>query len=214
MLSQLLFALRPAAVLIALAGTAAALDLATFDIIDQGGGVGDMTGVRVTIHDQSPGPGVSPSYQLGDYLTITPADVGTTFTITAATDPDFIVFRDMITNGVDNNFGYSVDDLPTAGSMGIGWTEGNLFAPGTHSFGPGNFSSIGQIAGPDFAGYDITAFTLTINSFTLSSGGGFNSYDFRATATIVGAPVPEPSLGALLLSGGALLWWRSHMRRS
>jgi len=192
-------------ILVALAGSAAALDLATFDIIDQGGGVGDMTGLRITLHDQPVGPGAQPTYQLGDYLLITPADVGTTFTINGATDTDFTTFKQVVTNGVDDPFNYFVQDIPSGSGVGTGWTENNLFAAGTRSFGPGSFTSIGQLAGPDYAGYDITAVTITIDSFDLTSGGGFNSHDFHATARIVGAAVPEastlvlPSLAALFL---------------
>jgi hypothetical protein len=50
------------ALLYALVSHAEALDLATFDIIDQGGGVGDMTSLRITIHDQPAGPGAQPTY--------------------------------------------------------------------------------------------------------------------------------------------------------
>jgi hypothetical protein len=194
------------AMLYALVSGAGALDLATFDIVDQGGGVGDMTSLRITIHDQPAGPGAQPTYQLGDYLLITPADVGTTFTITAATDGDFTIFKQTVTNGVDDPFGYFVQDLPGGAGVGTGWTEANLFAPGTHSFGPGSFTSIGQLSGPDFAGYDIGAVKLTINLFNLSSGGGFNTHDFRATATIVAVPeastILMPLLTATLLAGG------------
>src|SRR4051812_43382125 len=86
--------------------SASAIDLATFDIIDQGGGVGDMTSLQLSIVDQLEGPGMAPTYEIGDYLTLTPADVGRTFYITAATDPDFALFADMITNGISNGFGY------------------------------------------------------------------------------------------------------------
>ena len=90
----------------------------------------DMTGVQVTIFDQSGGPMGGPAYRLGDYLTITPADVGSTFTITAATDADFTAFLAMITNGNDDGFGYSVAGVPMFSSVGHSWTEGNLFAAG------------------------------------------------------------------------------------
>ena len=180
-----------------------ALDLATFDIRDQMSGVGDMTGVRVTILDQMFGPGTSPHYQLFETYNFTPADVGSTFILTSANDPDFATFEQMITNGVNDSFGYWVDNLPSAGGLGTTSPETNLFGPGTHSFGPGNFTSIGQLSGPDFAGYDITQVILTINSFTLSSGGGSYSVDLRATATIVAAP--EPGCAGLLLFGATTL---------
>lgn len=190
-------------VLCGFATRAAALELAVFDIISEGSSMSDMTGVQVTIFDQSGGPMGGPAYRLGDYLTITPADVGSTFTITAATDADFTAFLAMITNGNDDGFGYSVAGVPMFSSVGHSWTEGNLFAAGTRAFGPGNFTSIGQLAGPDFAGYQISAVTLTINTFDLTSGGGWNSHNFRATATIVA--VPEPGTTASLVSGAALL---------
>jgi hypothetical protein len=192
------------ALLFALVSGAGALDLATFDIIDQGGGVGDMTSLQITIHNQPSNPGDQPTYRLGDYLVITPADVGTTFVITAATDADFTIFKQTITDGVNDPFGYLVQDLPSGSSVGTGWTEANLFAPGTRSFGPGSFTSIGQLSGPDFAGYDIGAVLLTIDLFSLSSGGGFNTHDFRATATIV--TVPEASTALMpLLTAAALV---------
>src|SRR5215212_11556888 len=110
-----------------------ALDLATFDIIEQGGGVGDMTSLRITLLDQT-GIGPPPTYTLE--LLITPADVGTTFTITAATDPEFTAFKQAVTNGNDDFFGYLIDDLPAGSGTGTGWNESNLFAAGTHAFGP------------------------------------------------------------------------------
>jgi hypothetical protein len=185
------------------APAARALDLATFDIRDQMSGVGDMTGVRVTILDQMFGPGTSPHYQLFETYNFTPADVGSTFILTSANDPDFATFEQMITNGVNDSFGDWVDNLPSAGGLGTTSPETNLFAPGTHSFGPGNFTSIGQLSGPDFAGYDITQVVLTINSFSLTSGSGFYSADFRATATIVAAP--EPGCTGLLVFGTTAL---------
>ncbi len=195
----------------ALVNGARALDLATFQIIDQGGGLGDMTSLQITIQDQPVGPGGQPTYQLGDYLLITPADVGKTFTLTAATDVDFTIFRQTVTNGIDDPFGYFVQDLPAGSGVGTGWNEANLFAPGTHAFGPGSFTSIGQLSGPDFAGYDIGAVLLTIDFFSLGSGGGFNTHDFRATATIVTVPeastVIMPLLITALLAAGA--WFRS-----
>lgn len=178
---------------------ARALDLATFDIRDQGSGVGDVTSLRVTVLDQLPGPGTSPHYQLFETFSFTPADVGSTITLTSANDPDFALFKQMITDGANDSFGYMVDNLPAAGGLGVTSNEASLFAAGTHALGPGNFTSIGQLSGPDFAGYDITAITLTINSFSLSSGSGFYSTDFRATATIVAAP--EPGCAGLLLLG-------------
>ena len=190
-------------VLCAFGSRAAALDLAVFDIISEGGSMSEMTGVRVTIFDQSGGPGGSPAYKLGDYLTITPADVGSTFTITAATDADFATFLQMVTNGGDDSFGYSVAEVPAFSSVGFSWTEANLFAPGTRAFGPGNFTSIGQLAGPDFAGYEIAAVLLTINTFDLTSGPGWNSHNFRATATIVA--VPEPGTVGSFIAGAACL---------
>jgi hypothetical protein len=199
------------AMLLAFVSGAAALDLATFDIVDQGGGVGDMTSLQITIHDQPAGPGAQPTYRLGDYLLITPADVGSTFIITAATDADFTIFKQTVTNGVNDPFGYFVQDLPGGGGVGTGWTEANLFAPGTHAFGPGSFTSIGQLSGPDFAGYNIGAVRLTIDLFNLTSGGGFNTHDFRATATIVAVPEAStalmPLLAAVLLGGGVHFRW-------
>ena len=170
-----------------------------------------MTGVRVTIHDQLGGPGASPTYQLAEHLTITPADVGTTFTINAASDPDFATWVQTITNGSDNGFGYNIDNLPMAGGQGVAWTEANLFAAGTRAFGPGSFTSIGQLTGPDFAGYEVVALTLRIDSFDLSSGWGGNNHNFRATATIVA--VPEPGTFACLATGAALLCGSVVMRR-
>lgn len=180
-----------------------ALDLAVFDVISEGGSLGDMTGVRVTIFDQSGGPGGMPSYQLCDDLIITPADVGSTLTITAATDPDFATFVQMITNGIDNGFGYSVAGVPAFASSGHSRTEANLFAAGTRALGPGYFASVGQLSGPDFAGYQISALKLTITTFDLTSGGGWNGHNFRAIATIVA--VPEPGTGASFVGGAGLL---------
>src|SRR4051812_24401788 len=102
MFSPLFRLSRSICMLFILADSAAALDLATFDIIDQGGGVGDMTGLRITIYNQPPARGAQPTYRLGDYLLITPADVGTTFIINGLTDTDFTAFQQAVTNGVDD----------------------------------------------------------------------------------------------------------------
>lgn len=182
---------------------ARALDLATFDIRDGGSGVGNVTGLRVTILDQVSPIGPAPQYRLFENYTFTPADVGSTFIVTAENDPDFAAFAQMITNGVNDGFGYTVDNLPDAGGLGVGGPEANFFGPGTHPFGPGNFTSIGQLSGPDFAGYDITQVVLTINTFNLSSGTGSYGVDFQATATIVAAP--EPGCAGLLVFGATAL---------
>jgi len=170
-----------------------------------------MTSLRITLLDQM-GIGPSPTYQLD--LIITPADVGTTFTINAATDPDFAAFQQIVTNGTSDFFGYSMDDLPNGGGSGTGWDEANLFAAGTHSFGPGSFTSIGTLSGPDFAGYNISGVTIRIDSFDLTSGGGFHSDDLRATATIIATPVPEPSaIVAALMTTGFIGWHATRFRR-
>lgn len=177
---------------------ARALDLATFDVRAGGSGTGNVTGVRVTITDQISPIGPPQQFHLFENYTFTPADAGSTFIISAS-DPDFAAFEQIITNGVNDGFGYFVDNLPDVGGQGVGGPESNFFGPGTHDFGPGNFTSIGQLSGPDFAGYDITQVVLTINTFNLSSGTGSYGMDFRATATIVAAP--EPGCAGLLLLG-------------
>ena len=93
----------------------------------------------------------------------------------------------------------------------MSWTEGNLFAAGTQVFGPGSFTSIGQISGPDFAGYEIVAVTLRIDTFDLSSGWGGNTHNFRATTTIIA--VPEPGTVASVVTGAALLCGSFVVRR-
>jgi hypothetical protein len=176
--------------------------LFSFDVQDIGGGVGNVSQVQVSIE------GTNIQQQLYTVLAnhpFSPSDAGSTFHVTALNDPSFALFASTITDGQNELFGYLVNDLPGGGSSGIFGNESGFFAAGTHSFGPGQITSIGPISGPDFAGYQITQLIFTINTFTLTSGGGNYSVDFEARAQVLGV-VPEPSSFAICLAGGFLAW--------
>ncbi|HEX8311966.1 MAG TPA: hypothetical protein VF614_11650 [Chthoniobacteraceae bacterium] len=200
-----------AAVWCALHLPVAALDLAQFDVIAQSSGIGSATGVRITITDQLIGPGSMPRYRLFEDLLLTPEDVGKSFTANALTDTDFEVFRVLVTDGIDDGFGYVVEETPRGGGSGHSWTEANLFKAGSKIFGLGTFSSVGPLSGPDYAGYQITEVVLQVTNFTIQSSGGSSSIRFDGVATIIAAPVPE--LTATTMLGTALVCFSARRRR-
>lgn len=197
--------------LLAVAGlsTGNALDLATFEIFAQGSGIGNATYAQIIIVDHLDGPGGEPSYRLFESLEFTPNNVGESF-IVDSSDPQFELFKQTITNGTNDRFGWGVNFKPGGGGVGFEGDESFLFSAGTHYPGPGYFTSGGTLSGPDYAGYEISKIELTVDSFEFASDGLSYSHDLRATVKIVS--VPEPSGAAMLLLGVVAIGARRRSR--
>lgn len=197
--------------LLALAGlsTASALDLATFEVFAQGSGIGNVTHAQIIIVDHLVGTEGAPSYQLFESLEFTPDDVGESFVVDSS-DPQFELFKQTITNGTNDRFGWGVNFMPGGGGVGFEGDESFLFSAGTHYPGPGYFTSIGTLSGPDYAGHTISQIVLTLDSFALEADGVSYSHDLRATVRIVS--VPEPSSAAMLLLGVVAIGARRRSR--
>ncbi len=131
-----------------------------------------------------------PCYGIFD-LTLTAADIGHSFTANALTNPDFANIAATLTNGINDQVGeFHHFSFDSTGSS----SEQNYFFNGT--------------GGPDFAGYNISALVLTINSLTITDDGPWNGGEwYYSTLGYTldvegGAPTPEPS--CFFLIGGAL----------
>ncbi len=116
--------------------------------------------------------------------TITPADVGRTFSATPTTDHNFNDFVAFLTDG-------SPDKVTiTFGSGSLG--RAGLFATKSGALFGGH---------PDLNGNTINSISLRINSFTLdrpginpNGDGIWTDYSFNGTVTVDGQPVAAPPL--------------------
>lgn len=135
---------------------------------------------------------------LFDGLSVTPADVGRTFTVNADTDTDFNQFVSFLTDG-----------KPDAMQLKMG--SGTLGSSGSSLGASGNLLG----GNPDLAGDRIDSISMRINSFKLDSpginpngDGVWTDESFNATVIVEGEPlspnrataVPSPTstLGVLL----------------
>lgn len=121
-----------------------------------GGSAIVMTGVVFTlsIGFMPGGPGVF------DSLVLTPDDTGSSYIIVSSDDEDFITVTETLTNGVDENITFSYTGYPDGGGGSGGTTESGLF--------------LGGVSGeclPDFTGFEIDYFKLTVNNLTLDVPG-------------------------------------------
>jgi hypothetical protein len=138
-----------------------------------------------------------------EHLSLTPADVGRTFIVAAGDDPDFERLAALLTNGVQDPFGYLLHDI--AGTSGY---ENVLFAPLPRGSGA-----------VDFQGYTIDQFSLELLALTIASPGSNLSNDGRWTDitmsirfSVIGHAVPEPSGVALTLTSVGLLALAGHRK--
>lgn len=101
------------------------------------------------------------SADIFDRIPVQASDVGRTFTVTAADDPNFDNLARALTNGTDDEFVlYVWFDYPFSGA-GLGTPESIFFGhPGMN--------------GIDFQGFRISAISLRLDDFTVDhTGGGF-----------------------------------------
>jgi hypothetical protein len=130
--------------------------LASSAVTRSGGSHTIATGVVFTLSEgiMPGGPGVFNS------LVLTPDDTGSSYTIVSSDDEDFTTVTDTLTNGIDDYLSFQYTPYPGGGGSGGGTTESGLF--------------LGGVTGeclPDFAGFQIDYFKLTINSLTLDVPG-------------------------------------------
>jgi hypothetical protein len=127
---------------------------------------------------------------------LTPADIGTTFKITAASDPDFQGVAATLTDGADNEWSFSqFSNL----DGGIGFPVSAAFPNG---------------GGPDFLGYTVTEVDLTIDDLvfqqvtlpsSLTTFDIFTEAKPDVTISVQGSALPEPGTLTLLIGGSAIL---------
>jgi hypothetical protein len=143
-------------------------------------------------------------------MTVTSADVGRPFRVSADTDPNFATAVAVLTNGIDDYIGVGfrfADGFVLHGSM----KELGMFGrrPGTGA--------------PDFSGFTITALTLRFNDFELlefpsngfSAGRGVRVDGLLSVEGFADtAPVPEPATLTLLGAGLAGVALRARRRRN
>jgi hypothetical protein len=135
-------------------------------------------------------------------LTLTQADIGTTFVSTSATDPGFDAFAAYLTDGIPQYL------FTTSGPGGAsGTAECNYFQ---------NCS-----VGVDLQGYEIEQVTYTINGWVneipgqdLWGDGIWYDLYYGHRITIEGHRVPEPANLAMALVGTAgVMWGRARRRK-
>ena len=129
---------------------------------------------------------------LFDDLTISPADVGTTFEATSSSDASFLAAAARITDGLDKVIFLSFTEDQVGGLQEQqGFNETDFFLNGTPP------------TSPDLAGSIVDRFSLRVDQFTLlPSGDPANpQVDLGLTLTIHGTAIPEPAADWLLLWG-------------
>ena len=133
---------------------------------------------------------------LFDGIAMTPGDVGRTFELTAQDDPDFAAAVILLTNGINDKFGWEAilhnpDGTPRNGSI---WNSNESK----------RFGSIPGGNGIDLGGFIITKITQRLDALSLTYDPG-ESYPWRmyaeTTLFFEGRPIPEPATIALLSLG-------------
>jgi hypothetical protein len=137
---------------------------------------------------------------LFDELILSAADIGKTFTASAANDPNFASSAAVLTNGTDEQY----------------FTRVRYFRVGSPS-SPTNTSwaqesaLLGRTeAAPDLAGHEIDGINLTLNSFSVTDTILLGEqpgrrYDLGVTLTIEGIAVPEPGMLVVVPVVGMLM---------
>jgi hypothetical protein len=133
-----------------------------------------------------------------NYL-FTSGDVGAAFSADAVSDPDFPSLASFLTNGRDDEIGFSVFKFDAVGFPGIG--EGiseSIFFRGLEPVR----------LGPDLIGYHISRINLMIENLSFSpfpdpAGGTGTTFfaEFKFSFEGTSAPIPEPGTVALVTIG-------------
>lgn len=182
-------------------GVGQAAVLGTHDLSTSGGSADKYTDYQLTLTVGSASDRYPSNAPLFDGMKVTPADVGRTFTVNAATDSDFNQFASFLTDGNSDAIQLKMGSgtLGSAGST-LG-ASGNLFG-----------------GKPDLAGNQINSISMRINSFNLDSPGSNPNGDgvwtdeaFNVTLIVDGEPlspnkstaVPEPTSTLGVLAFGA-----------
>jgi len=135
---------------------------------------------------------------------ITPADVGRTFTATEANDSNFNNFAALLTNGKLNKVTLAL------GAGTLGNSELSLTKVGD-SFGQ-NVSLFGIAI--DSISLQINSLTLNTPGTDLNGNGAWTDYSFTGTAVIDGEPVPVPepisAISTLAFGIGVIVFGRKQ----
>jgi hypothetical protein len=147
------------------------------------------------IPNQYAGPPIFASVQW------TPADVGTTVTITPASDPNFAAFTSKLTDGVSQSVSVSFYPAPAQNLSGAVFPEPFVI------WGNQNDPRV------DLHGYDIQSYTERLNSLSIDNlPDGTSGYNASVTFSAEGVPLPEPgAFGAVVL--GLAVVCRSPARK-
>jgi hypothetical protein len=175
--------------------------LATANIIYEGGqmGIHHYVSIRFWVY---PLDTSTEAAGLFDSYSFSPADVGRTFVITQAEDPDFNNAVSWLTDGVSEEVSYDVMTYPEGGGGGQILSEANMFSP----------LPVGA-NGIDLAGFNIDNFTLRIDQVILNSpgmdpnsDGNWTDVYVAAVLLVNGTPVPEPGSVALAALALGCAW--------
>ncbi len=189
-------------------GAAQAAVIGTEDFTSSGGASDIFNEFKVTlaIGPATVGPGPNASAPVTNAplfggTSITPADVGRTFTVTQDNEPNFNDFAALLTDGKPDKVTLSFG----SGSLGM---SGIFLSKSGRLFG-GN---------PDLVANTINSVSLQINSLTLNTpginpngDGIWTDYSFNGTVSVNGqpiadppaTPVPEPTSALGILAFGA-----------
>ena len=130
-----------------------------------------------------------------DGLTLSVADVGKTFVISQAEDPDYNTVVGFLTNGRSDLISYELS-FENFGpiAMGTEASESIFFSPLPAASN-----------GVDFEGFHLDSINLRIDSVTIDS----SSFSIQTTILVDPInPVPEPGSSALMMLGAAGIWLR------
>ncbi|WP_052672331.1 PEP-CTERM sorting domain-containing protein [Aliterella atlantica] len=137
--------------------------------------------------------------------TISAADVGISYTVTTATNPNFSEITALLTDGVSDTIFFGVTGFPSGTGVATG--------VGESAFTFNNAT--------DFQGAIIDSLTITIDSFAPDSPGQnpngdgiWTDYSAKYSLSVQGRPVPEPdtSLGLGIAAGFGILFARKLKR--
>ena len=136
-----------------------------------------------------------------DNYSFTTSDIGSTFVLTAADDPDFTPLVTLMTDGLSNRVGYVMAWTPIGPDYGGNADyESVVFA-----------GSPFMTNGIDLQGTVIDSFALHINDLNLDSPGSdpngqgnWTDFRFSVTLEVYGHVIPEPST-FVMLCGGAVI---------